>query len=80
MAAAQSVLDDLKVATGEDVAVGPVDHVDSHGKPTKCGAYIDPDSVRLWSTGFTMNVRVPHWAGGLQIRMAATRKFQFTDV
>ena len=63
-----------------DVAVGPVDHVDSHGDPTPCGAYIDSESTRAWSTGFTMSVRVPHWSGGMEITLATARKFHFVQV
>ena len=36
------------------VAVAPVDHVDSHGKPTSCGAYIDEtrSSKKKWNQIF----------------------------
>ena len=75
-----ATLDDLVAATTPAGQIGPVDHVNSHGTPTPCGAYIDPDSFRVWPTGFTMNVRVPHWEGGLKIKMASTRRFQLDDV
>ena len=72
--ATPATLDDLVAATTPAGQVGPVDHVDSHGTPTPCGAYIDPDSFRVWPTGVTMNVRVPHWEGGLKIKMASAAR------
>ena len=63
-------------AAKERVNVAPVDHVESHGEATACGAYIDPDSVRVWPNGFVMNVRVPHWSGGLDIRLEQKKMFE----
>ena len=76
------VLEDLAAATGAmpQVAVGPVDHVDSHGKPTACGAYIDEDSMRTWPSGFTLWVRVPHWAGGFKVKLKSTKRWEITQV
>jgi len=84
--AASSTIDDMAnivaVPAPMDAvqAVGPVDHVSSHGTPTACGTYIDTDSVRTWPSGFTMNLRVPHWKGGLKIRLTTAHRFELVDV